>query len=77
VAGVAVHHERLFVSVPERLQLADERQATALLTVQRAHFEDVVRAHAHALGLALAAIAIDDRGHAARLLAFGLCHRRT
>src|SRR5262245_36597915 len=61
MTGARVRRIRLLEAVAETFELAEKRKLAAILSRQRADRGDVVRADAHAFGLAFAAVAIDDR----------------
>ena len=63
-AGVAVggaYCEGLSIPMRPGFEACAKRQRASLLDAERAHLENVVGAHLHAIFLAFASIAIDDR----------------
>ena len=81
VTRLRVDRERLLPAVGEGLDAAHEREPALLLRRQLADLEHVVGADAHAVGLGLAAVAIDLRREAAGLFGaargFGRVHSRS
>jgi hypothetical protein len=76
VAVRSSQRERLLIAVHEGFDAPDERERRALFAAQGGELEHLVWAHAHAVALRLAAVAVDQRDEASRLLVFALAFPR-
>jgi hypothetical protein len=61
VTGRGAHHEGLATAMRESLELADERERSALRWREDAELEHVVGANANAVFFAFTTISVDDR----------------